>query len=171
MTKIIKTDRLTLRPLLDSDAANIALFVGDARVANNLAVVPHPYPAGAAESYIAYSRNKETREDIWGMDKDGQLIGMISLSPRQNGEAGLGYWLAPQLWGAGLMSEAVQAMVDHARAEGISHLSASVHQGNEGSAKVLIRNGFEYLGDTETHSISREGMVTAWLYGVRLNDG
>ena len=38
----IETARLTLRPLLESVAANIALFVGDSRVARNLAVVPHP---------------------------------------------------------------------------------------------------------------------------------
>jgi len=164
MAKTIITKRLTLRPLLDSDAANIALFVGDARVANNLAVVPHPYPAGAAESYIAYSRAPETREDIWGIDKDGQLIGMISLSPKQAGMAGLGYWLASQLWGAGLMTEAVKAVVEFARSQGFKQLFASVHQGNKGSAKVLIRNGFEYVGDAESHSIAQGGPVLTWEY-------
>ena len=171
MSKIMKTERLTLRPLLDSDAANISLFVGDERVAKKLAVVPHPYPAGAAESYIAYSRAKETSEVIWGMDKDGQLIGMISISPNEAGRADLGYWLAPQLWGAGLMSEAVQAVVEYARDKGFDLLSAHVHQGNEGSVKVLMKNGFSYLGTAETHSIPRGGMVPSWAYELRLSNG
>ncbi len=171
MENIIKTERLTLRPLLDSDAGNISLFVGDKRVAMNLAVVPYPYPEGAAESYIAYSRAPETSETIWGMDKDGALIGMISISSKEDGIGNIGYWLAPQLWGGGLMSEALKAVVDYARAQGFKRLFASVHQGNEGSAKVLMKNGFTYIGEAETHSIPRGGMVPAWEYEQDLSDG
>ncbi len=168
MADVIKTNRLTLRPLLDSDAANISLFVGDKRVAMNLAVVPHPYPDGAAQSYIAYSRASETTETIWGMDKDGALIGMISISPKAGGIGHIGYWLAPQLWGGGLMSEALCAVVEYARKSGFERLFASVHQGNEGSAKVLMKCGFSYIGDAETHSIARGGMVPAWEYELCL---
>ena len=168
MENILKTERLTLRPLLDSDAANISLFVGDERVAMNLAVVPHPYPEGAAESYIAYSRDEETSEIIWGVDKDGHLIGMISINPKEGGTGNIGYWLAPQLWGGGFVSEALKAVVSYARAAGLKRLFASVHQGNEASAKVLMRNGFSYLGESETHSIPRGGMVPAWNYELEL---
>jgi len=171
MENIIKTKRLTLRPLLDSDAANIALFVGDKRVAMNLAVVPYPYPKGAAESYIAYSRADETTEIIWGIDMDDALIGMISLSPKEGGVGNIGYWLAPQLWGGGLMSEAMSAVVNYARKARFKRLFASVHQGNEGSAKILMRNGFTYLGESEIHSVPQGGMVPAWEYSMELVDG
>ena len=167
----IKTERLTLRPLLDSDAANITLFVGDERVAKNLSVVPHPYPEGAAESYIAYSRAAETKEAIWGIDKDGQLIGMISIKPADGAMGKLGYWLAPQLWGSGLMSEAVKAVIASAREDQYTRLTADVRQGNEGSAKVLIRNGFSYLGDSECHSLALGGMQPSWQYEKRLENG
>ncbi len=170
MENTIKTERLTLRPLQDSDAANIALFVGDKRVAMKLAVVPYPYPDGAAESYIAYSRAPETAETIWGMDKDGALIGMISISAKQGGTGNIGYWLAPQLWGGGLMSEALGAVVAYAREQGFKRLLASVHQDNEGSAKVLMKCGFAYIGESETHSIPRGGMVPAWEYQLELGD-
>jgi len=171
MENIIKTKRLTLRPLLDSDAANIALFVGDKRVAMNLAVVPYPYPKGAAESYIAYSRAEETTEIIWGIDMDDALIGVISISPKEGGIGNIGYWLAPQLWGGGLMSEAMSAVVDYARKARFKRLFASVHQGNEGSAKVLMKCGFFYIGESEMHSIPRGGMVEVWDYEKALTDG
>lgn len=171
MKDVIKTERLTLRPLLDSDAGNISLFVGDKRVAMNLAVVPHPYPAGAAESFIAYSRAPETTEIVWGMDKDNALIGVISITPENEGVGNIGYWLAPQLWGSGFVSEALAAVLEYARAEGFARLKASVHQRNEGSAKVLMKNGFSYLGESDTHSIPRGGMVPAWEYELVLNDG
>jgi len=167
----IKAERLTLRALQDFDAANISLFAGDKRVAMNLAVVPHPYPAGAAESYISYARAPETDEVVWAVDKDGALIGVIGITPKNEGEGNIGYWLAPQLWGSGLMSEALKSVVNYARAQGFKRLHASVHQGNEGSAKVLMKNGFSYLGDSETHSIPRGGMVPAWEYEKVLIDG
>ncbi len=166
----IKTKRLTLRPLLDSDAANISLFVGDPRVAMNLAVVPHPYPEGAAESYIGYVRAPETAETVWAIDKDGALIGVIGITPKEGRTGHIGYWLAPQLWGGGLMSEAMRAVVGYARGDGFKRLFASVHQGNEGSAKVLMKCGFSYTGEAETHSIPRGGMVPAWEYERELVD-
>jgi len=166
----IKTNRLTLRPLLDSDAANIALFAGDKRVAMNLAVVPHPYPDGAAESYISYVRAAETKEVVWAMDKDGSLIGVIGITPKVGSTGNIGYWLAPQLWGGGLMSEALRAVVDYARRQGFRRLFADVHQGNEGSAKVLMKNGFSYIGEAESHSIPRGGMVKVWEYELELGD-
>ena len=167
----IKTERLTLRALEDFDAANIALFVGDKRVAMNLAVVPHPYPEGAAEGYIAYVRAPETQEVVWAIDKAGALIGVIGITPKEGRVGHIGYWLAPQLWGGGLMSEAMGMVVSYARKNGFKRLFASVHQGNEGSAKVLMKCGFSYLGEAETHSIPRGGMVKAWEYELALNDG
>ena len=167
----IKTERLTLRPLLDSDAANISLFVGDPRVAMNLAVVPHPYPEGAAESYIAYARAPETHEVVWAIARDAALIGVISITPSEGGSGNIGYWLAPQLWGGGLMSEALMAVIQYASQQGFTRLCASVHQGNDSSAKVLMKNGFSYAGESETHSIPRGGMVDAWDYELDLADG
>ncbi len=167
----IKTERLTLRALQDFDTANISLFAGDKRVAMSLAVVPHPYPDGAAESYISYVRAAETKEVVWAMDKDGALIGVIGITPKGDGVGNIGYWLAPQLWGGGLMSEALKAVVGYAHGQGFKRLFASVHQGNEGSAKVLMRNGFSYIGEAETHSIPRGGMVKAWEYELVLSDG
>lgn len=162
--KILKTERLTLRPLLDSDAAMISLYVGDERVARNLAVVPHPYPPGAAESFIAYSRAAETSEVIWAIDKDGQLIGVIGITPAADRQGKVGYWLAPQLWGGGLITEATRAVIDYARDAGFTRLTAEVHQDNEGSAKVLMKNGFDYIGEAESHSVAQGGFVKSWDY-------
>ncbi len=167
----IKTERLTLRPLQAKDAPLCKLYVGDWRVAQNLAVVPHPYPDGAAESFIAYANAPETAEVIWAITKEDQLIGVIGITPKESGAGNIGYWLAPQLWGGGLMSEALAPVVAYARAQGFKRLFAEVHQGNEASAKVLMKNGFSYIGEAETHSVPRGGMVAAWAYEHRLADG
>ena len=168
---VIETERLVLRPLQDSDAGMIKLYVGDERVALNLAVVPHPYPDGAAEAYIEHSRKPESDELIWVMELNGELIGVISISPRDGGRGNIGYWLAPQFWGAGFTPEALKAIVDYARLNGFTGLDAGVHQDNQGSARVLIKEGFEYCGESETHSIARDGMVRSWDYRLDFKNG
>lgn len=169
--EVIKTERLVLRALQDRDAGLISLYVGDERVAMNLAVVPHPYPDGAAEAYIEYSRKDDTDEIIWAIELNGELIGVISISRRDTRRGNIGYWLAPQFWGAGFTPEALEAVVKAARKVGFKGLNASVHQGNQGSARVLIKEAFEYCGDSETPSIARGGMVKSWNYQLDFNDG
>jgi len=168
---VMKTERLNLRPLRDSDAGLISLYVGDERVALNLAVVPHPYPPGAAEAYIEYSRASDTDEIIWVIELNNELIGVISIHPKEDGRGNIGYWLAPQFWGAGFTPEALESVIGFARRNEFVQLNASVHQGNHGSARVLIKEGFEYIGDTESHSIPRGGMVKSWKYCLDLSDG
>lgn len=167
---ILKTDRLTLRALTAADAPLISLYVGDKRVAKHLDVVPHPYPDGAADSFIAFANNPETTETVWAIAKDDQLIGAISLAPKEDGVGNIGYWLAPQLRGGGLMPEALAGVIDHARAAGFCQLTASVHQDNEASSKVLMKNGFDYIGDSEAFSISNNAMVPRWDYRLALTD-
>ena len=161
---ILKTKRLTLRPLRESDAAMIALYVGDIRVAQNLAVVPHPYPPGAAEAFIERSLKGENDEIVWAIELNGELIGIISFVQMDGARGNMGYWLAPQLWGAGYTPEALEAVVKFARSMGLTGLDASVHQDNPGSARVLIKEGFEYCGDTDSHSVARGGIVRSWKY-------
>ena len=48
----IVTERLRLRRLRPRDAALIALYASDRRVAWTTAVIPHPYPPGAAEAFV-----------------------------------------------------------------------------------------------------------------------
>ncbi len=168
---VLETERLRLRPLQKSDAGLITLYVSDERVAMNLAVVPHPYPPGAAEAYIESKQDPEDTEIVWVIELSGELIGVISINPQENGRGNIGYWLAPQFWGAGYTPEALQAVVEYARVNGFAGLDAGVHQGNEGSAKVLMKQGFEYHGDSESHSLPRGGMVPSWEYSLEFSDG
>ena len=48
----IESDRLVLRAPRPRDAGMMSLYLGDARVAKSLALIPHPFPPGAAEQMI-----------------------------------------------------------------------------------------------------------------------
>lgn len=161
--------RLLLRRLRQSDANFIRTHAGDAQVALNLAVVPHPYPEGAAEDFIARCLAPDAREMAWliqyGPEGHEISVGVISLKRDEtDGTGSLGYWVAPWLWGFGFATEAVEAVVDHARKTGFPRLDAEIHEGNARSARVLEKAGFRQDGTGESHSLARGGMVPVIHY-------
>ncbi len=164
--------RLVLRPLRPSDAGLIAFYCGDVRVAKNLSVVPHPYPPGAAEAFITRSLSPTSREAVWAMDygadDHAELIGLVSLRDQGDGQGLVGYWVAPQLWGGGFASEALELVIAEARRRGYDQLTASVHVGNDASARVLEKAGFFDVGGGESHSIAHGGMVKTRFYACDL---
>ncbi|MXU66239.1 GNAT family N-acetyltransferase [Oceanomicrobium pacificus] len=170
----LTTERLHLRPLRDSDAAAIALHVGDRRVARNLAVVPFPYPKGAAEEFIARSTASDAAGPVWAIVPTGspsdELVGVISYD-LDGTVAKLGYWLAPAFWNSGYMTEAAGAVIDHARAQGVTRMETSAHQDNPASAKVLSKVGFHYVGDDAHFSVAQNATVDVWLYRLDFDDG
>ncbi|WP_316015680.1 GNAT family protein [Roseobacter sp. HKCCA0434] len=167
---IIETKRLTLRPLRASDAGLISLYAGDARVAKMTTRIPHPFPPGAAESYIGRASRDDAGETIWALDatKQGgsELLGLMALGD----DGSVGYWVAPPFWRTGYATEALGAMVDAHFARGGGVLSASVFQDNPASAAVLTAVGFRYEGEGETVSVARGGRVETWTYALSAAD-
>lgn len=63
-------------------------------------------------------------------------------------ETEIGWHLHPDAWGSGLASEAGRALLDHARAQGISRLVAVTHPENKASQAVAERIGMTREGLT-----------------------
>jgi len=164
---IIRSDRLSLRPLRRSDAGLLTLYAGDARVATNTRSIPHPLPPGAAEAFIARATSDDRREDVWaldGTDADlAELLGVISLTRLTSERSEIGYWVAPAFWNTGFATEAVQAVLE-ANPQAVRTVFAEVFQSNPVSARVLTNAGFAYIGDAEAFSVAQGRMVPTWTY-------
>ena len=167
----IECARFDLRPLRRSDCGLIAQWAGDERVARMTSAIPHPLPPGATEAYVDRAMAEDREEFIWAIDgtRDGgpELKGVISLKRLDEGGAEGGFWIAPLFWNTGLASEALQALVRE-NPLGDRSLFASVFQDNPASARVLSHCGFDYLGDAESHSVARGGLVPTWTYSRKL---
>lgn len=165
---VIETERLTLRPLRPSDAGPITLYAGDRRVAEMLTSVPHPYPPGAAEQFIASALNGRLGEQVWALDAtkiDGpEFIGTIGMKRRTPPE--LGYWVGPPFWRTGYASEAAQAVVAAVMAAGAPSITALVFAENEASASVLLSAGFHETGAAEDFSVARGGKVAVRRFAL-----
>ncbi len=162
----IEAERFVLRAPRRGDTGLLTMFVGDARVAEGTRSVPHPLPPGVVEGYIARAMAPERVEDVWIMDgreKGHEVLGVISLTRMDRGQAQLGYWVAPAYWNTGIASEAVRALIEANPLEN-AQLFAEVFQDNPASARVLTNAGFEYIGDAEAHSVARGANVPTWTY-------
>lgn len=139
----LSTPRLSLRRLATRDAAAIVRIVGQWDVARRLARVPHPYTPDDARFFL---EQVAPQEWIWAITRTGAdaLIGVIGLTPnKRDDRAELGYWLDPDQWGGGLMTEAGQAVLSHAFGPfGLSVVTSSYFEDNPASGRVLAKLGF-----------------------------
>jgi RimJ/RimL family protein N-acetyltransferase len=164
---LIEAERFQLRPARVSDAGLMAMYSGDARVAEGTSTIPHPLPPGATEAYIARAMAMGAEERVWVMDGSTlglpEVLGVISLTQMDRAQSEIGYWVAQPFWNSGYASEAVQALVA-ANPLKSKTIYAQVFQDNPGSARVLTNCGFAYLGDAESFSVARNARVQTWTY-------
>ena len=135
MIPILRTERLTLRPLRSDDAPALVRHLADWSVMRWLSAPPWPFTKTDAQDFIARDHKAH-----WAIDDGNGLVGSIA------NDNGLGFWLAKDKHGKGLMSEAVSAVLHHH----FSYVSAAVISGhmpgNYASRTVLLKHGF-----TDTH--------------------
>jgi len=114
---ILRSTRLLLRPLALQDAPIVQALAGAAAVADTTLRIPHPYPDGAAETWIA------TLTPEWESGAGatfaiterelGSLVGVVGLTiSEQRTTAELGYWIGHPYWNRGYATEAAQALLD-----------------------------------------------------------
>lgn len=155
------TARLLLRGFTADDASSVRSLAGAFEVADTTLQIPHPYPDGAAEAWIA--AHEASFESGAGaafaitLKTSGELVGTISLMSIEAGHQGeLGYWIGVPYWGQGLCTEAGQAMVDYAfTGLGLARVHASHFSRNPASGRVLEKLGFIHEG-------TRRGHVRKW---------
>lgn len=146
------TSRLTLRPYLPVDAQRVQQLAGAREVADTTLHIPHPYPDGAAEKWIAL------HQAAWDAgigvtyaitDRvSGALYGTVALTiAREHERAELGYWSAVPFWNRGFCTEAARELL--AMAFGPMHLhrvQARHLQRNPASGRVMKKLGMQLEG-------------------------
>jgi ribosomal-protein-serine acetyltransferase len=113
-----------------------------------------PFTTSPADSLEFIRMTRRQLDDDEGMqlalvDADGSIAGVAGFHrfDRQNRATTIGYWLAADRQGRGLMTAAVRALLDHAFGERRLHrveISAAV--GNARSRAIPERLGFRHEG-------------------------
>ena len=147
----LRTPRLVLRPFAPADAPDVRRLAGNVEVATTTLNLPHPYPDGLAESWIAMHRPAwEAREAATFAitTPEDELRGAVGLRLTLRHRRGeLGYWVGRPYWGGGIATEAAQAVLDFAFGVlALNRVQASHIPRNPASGRVLEKIGMTREG-------------------------
>jgi RimJ/RimL family protein N-acetyltransferase len=158
----LTTPRLLLRPIALADAGEIFAGYGqDPEVTRFLLWTPHESLAdaeGFVRQCLVDPPERKRTYVVCGRD-DGAVRGGFELRRDRAHHVEFGYVLARAWWGQGLMSEALNAVVDWAMAEpGCFRLSGWCDAENAGSARVMEKAG-----------LAREGLMRRWVVAPNIS--
>lgn len=169
----LRTKRLTLRPFVHSDAPAVQQLAGAYEVALNTLSVPHPYPDGAAEAWIAAQRDAFERDELhnFAIVAERQLAGSIGLMMKGDAIAEIGYWIGVPFWGRGYASEAAAELVRYGfEACNLHRVFAGHYARNPASGRVLQKIGMQYEGTLRQHVCKWGEYLDVVCYGVLRED-
>lgn len=147
---VLKTERLTLRPLAPGDAEAYAAMRYHPDVAKWLSPAPAT-PVDSARAAIERYRQswRDRGYGPWAIFRDGGLIGHAGLNYVQEfGETEVLWSLHPDAWGNGFATEAARASLDFGfRTRELDLIFAVTRPDNLASQAVMKRLGLVYRRD------------------------
>jgi ribosomal-protein-alanine N-acetyltransferase len=151
----LETERLKLRAIFPSDAADIFSLLSDPNVAKHHELAPFETMEQAHDMIANYTLWFQNDQAVrWGIVSkgNGDLIGTCCFDTfhQKYQSINLGYNLRSSCWGNGFATEAVAKIIEFAFANGIvgpvNRIQAITVPQNVASEKVLARLGFEKEG-------------------------
>ncbi|MBQ4569544.1 MAG: GNAT family N-acetyltransferase [Ruminococcus sp.] len=149
-SKILRTERLILRPWTEADAESLFEYAKNPEVGPVAGWPPHK----SIEESLEIIRNVFTGEQCYAIceKENGKAIGAIELKLRghtdmtnRDDECELGYWLGKPYWGRGYMPEAARELLRHGFEDlHMTTVWCGYYDGNLKSKRVQEKLGFEY---------------------------
>jgi len=119
MEMTLKTPRLYLRAIEESDAENICTALSLRQISDAMISIPYPFPMEDSKRYIAQRKQDQKRElvCVFVIERasDNNFCGLIEVREidQEHTQAELSFWLAIEAWGNGYMSEVIPAVVNY----------------------------------------------------------
>jgi RimJ/RimL family protein N-acetyltransferase len=167
---VLETERLILRPVRMADAPAIQRRFAQWDVVRWLhATVPWPYPDDGAEEHLRRCLDEEAKgaKSHWAITLKGaqdDCLGLIDLWP-YDGETrdNRGFWLDPEYWGRGLMTEAAERVTEYAfETLGWTELYLNNAEGNAGSHRIKEKQGAVIVDRSPHAYVGGEAMRVTW---------
>lgn len=144
-----------------ADNTNISDFLFDR--------FPSPYTLAEAHHFIGLKINQDPMTNFVIAVND-EVAGVIGLDFREDiyrKAPLLGYWLSEQLWGKGIMPQAIKLIVDYGfRHLDIVRIQAGVLGNNPRSMRVLEKAGFIKEGILKNAIIKNGAILDEHIYAV-----
>lgn len=166
---VLTGTRVTLSTPGHADVDRIADVCADPAIAR-WTTVPSPYTRENAVGFVTSvvpDGWASGRVCTWAVRVEGELVGMISIGDIREHQGEIGYWMAPEARGNGIMSEATALVVDYGfapapRGLALRRLVWRALAGNAASAAVARRAGFRWDGIVPGGAVQRGARFDEW---------
>ena len=171
----LETARLVLRPLNHADLDDLFEYAQD----------PDVYLMGMWQPYESATDARKHLDELlslymkglmwWAIERkaDRKMIGRIELTnvDREDKHAEISYALNSNFWRQGIMSEAMEKIVDYAfNKMNLNRLYARTLTDNAPSCKLLEKFGFQREGHLREHSQVKGYPEDIYFYGLLKSD-
>ena len=130
---------------------------------------PAPYTMEAAQFWVN-SLLEQAPLVNFAIAIGDEVVGGIGLELRQDvyrKTALLGYWLSEELWGKGMMTEAVTLITDYAFSNlDIIRIQAGVLSKNPASMRVLEKAGYQKEGISRNAIVKNDEILDEHVYAI-----
>ena len=155
-----------------SDAKDLAAALSNKKVQDNLRDgLPYPYTVQDGKEFISAMHSADENETFaFAIMVDDKVVGSIGIFRQGNihsQTAELGYYIAEEYWGKGIMTEAVKQICEYVFAKSdIIRIYAEPFAYNIASCRVLEKVGFQYEGTLRSNAVKNGKVIDMEMYSL-----
>lgn len=155
-----------------SDAKDLAAALSNKKVQDNLRDgLPYPYTEQDGKEFISAMLSADENETFaFAIMVDDKVVGSIGIFRQGNihsQTAELGYYIAEEYWGKGIMTEAVKQICAYVFAKSdIIRIYAEPFAYNIASCRVLEKVGFQYEGTLRSNAVKNSKVIDMKMYSL-----
>ena len=155
-----------------SDAKDLAAALSNKKVQDNLRDgLPYPYTEQDGKEFISAMLSADENETFaFAIMVDDKVVGSIGIFRQGNihrQTAELGYYIAEEYWGKGIMTEAVKQICEYVFANSdIIRIYAEPFAYNIASCRALEKAGFQYEGTLRSNAVKNGKVIDMKMYSL-----
>ncbi len=161
-----------IRKWMLSDVADLTAAISNKKVQDNLRDgIPYPYTEQDGVDFISAMLSADENDTFaFAITVDEKVIGSIGVYRQENihrQTAELGYYIAEEYWGKGIMTEAIKQICQYVfQKSDILRIYAEPFAYNEASCRVLEKAGFQYEGTLRNNAVKNGKVIDMKMYSI-----
>ena len=155
-----------------SDAKDLAIALSNRKIQDNLRDgLPYPYTEQDGADYISSMLSANENDTFaFAITVDNKVVGSIGVFRQENIHrqiAELGYYIAEEYWGKGIMTEAIKQICECVFDKSdIIRIYAEPFAYNIASCRALEKAGFQYEGTLRSNAVKNGEVIDMKMYSL-----
>ena len=155
-----------------SDAKDLAIALSNKKIQDNLRDgLPYPYTEKDGADYISAMLSADENDTFaFAVTVKDKVIGSIGVFRQENihrQTAELGYYVAEEYWGRGIMTEAIKQICEYVFDKSdIIRIYAEPFAYNIASCRALEKAGFQYEGTLRSNAVKNGEVIDMKMYSL-----